>query len=190
MTTTLDWERVIDRCVAGDRTAWESLVESTHFFVLSILRRRIGEDETARDLTQEVYGKLLADDCRRLRDFDPGRKVPFLSYLRVITVNLSIDWSRGRQAKARKKHVDLEDLLDTLTVEPDVDRNLAIAALREAVEKLPEHERAAVQLTLEGMKTREIARVMGMSDGGVSALLHRARGHLRDLLEGGWGDSG
>ncbi len=185
-----DWNLIVRGCIDGDRLAWETLVSASRPMIIGVLHRRIGDVEIARDLAQDVFLRLVENGCRRLRAFDPERNVPLLSYLRVIAVNLSIDWSRGRHAKARGRTIALEELVDRLVEPPCVEKLLAAGAVHDAVEELPDRERLAVRLMLDGLKTKEIARIMGLSDGGVSALHFRARRKLATLLEGGWADPG
>lgn len=56
------------------------------------------------------------------------------------------------------------------------------ARLRRAVAQLPHDLQQAVLLRLEGLSAREIAEVVGTSEGNVNVRLARARQILRDLL--------
>ena len=51
-----------------------------------------------------------------------------------------------------------------------------------AIRRLPESQRAAVMLTLEGLSHREIAEVLGVEENAIAARLSRARRQLRTLL--------
>jgi len=42
-----------------------------------------------------------------------------------------------------------------------------------------------MSLSLEGLAQREIAEVLGTGESNVAVRLHRARAHLRKVLEGG-----
>jgi RNA polymerase sigma-70 factor (ECF subfamily) len=53
----------------------------------------------------------------------------------------------------------------------------------EAVERLPESLRSVYLLReVEGLSTREVARVLGLSESNVKVRLHRARRRLKSLL--------
>lgn len=59
-----------------------------------------------------------------------------------------------------------------------------IAALRGALERLPQRQRTMVVLHyMEGYGVQEIARIMGTTKGAVCAGLSRTRGRLRAMLE-------
>ena len=58
------------------------------------------------------------------------------------------------------------------------------AALREALESLPQRQRTMVILHyMEGYEVREVASMMGTTKGAVCAGLSRARGALREWIE-------
>jgi RNA polymerase sigma-70 factor (ECF subfamily) len=58
--------------------------------------------------------------------------------------------------------------------------------LRRALQALPSSYRAIVVMReLDGLSTREVATVMGISEANVKTRLHRARGMLRRQLEDG-----
>ena len=64
-----------------------------------------------------------------------------------------------------------------------VDEDGDVAALREALEDLPQKLRTMVILHyMEGYEVREIAAMMGTTKGAVCAGLSRARGKLRSLI--------
>ena len=53
------------------------------------------------------------------------------------------------------------------------------------MEKLDDHERDALSLTLDGaLSYREIADITGTSEGNVKVRVHRARMKLKTLLRG------
>jgi RNA polymerase sigma factor (sigma-70 family) len=144
--------------------------------------------ETAGDLCQEVFLKLVEDDARRLRAFNAALGVPFPAYLRVITVRLHIDWLRGREHACAQRTVSFEGLESSPSTSPVAGERLAAREVREAVEALPPHQRLALELTLEGMTVKEVARTLALTEGGAAALLWRARQGLKASLAGGWGD--
>jgi RNA polymerase sigma factor (sigma-70 family) len=55
--------------------------------------------------------------------------------------------------------------------------------LRSAVLSLPLEPRQVISLTLEGLSTREIAEVLGITENNAAVRLSRARRALRQILE-------
>ena len=78
-----------------------------------------------------------------------------------------------RKRNIRRKEVSAEERLD----------------LYEAIKRLPEKYRTAVILKyFDGMKQEEVAYVMGIPRGSVSAYLTRAKRELRKYLKEGYLD--
>ncbi len=183
-----DWILLWTRCLAGDREACRILAEAVYPPILSLFACRTKNEDDACDLTQTFFLRLFEDDKRRLRSFDPSRGVPLLSYLRVIATRQFIDWTRSRGRDRGGRRVDIEKCHELLGVEPDVARKLSMREIHDAVERLPERECIGSTLLLMGLRGPEIARAMGLTEGGVAALLWRARQNLRNALRGGWSD--
>jgi RNA polymerase sigma factor (sigma-70 family) len=179
-----DWNRLLDRCLqAGDRAARHELVVAAYGIVAAVMAAR-ADAETAKDLTQSVFVKLIEDDWRRVRAFDRSFRVPFPCYLRVIAIRTAIDWGRSRGESERKRQCDLAEVEAILGVGPLAEDRLMERELHAAVGRLPRQQRLAVRLLLEGMTVREIALCLGISASGAGALLWRARESLRTLLDG------
>lgn len=184
----IDWNATLAACLHNpSRAAWKRFVEATHPVVMGTLCAR-ADEETARDLCQSFYLKLLEDDCRRLRAFDPEFGVPLPAYLRVLVIRFHIDWLRGRASRAERAEIPLEALAGTLHEDPEALARLSAREIREAVEALEPHPGLAVRLVLDGLAVKEVAQLMGLTEGGAAALLWRARRELKTRLAGGWGD--
>jgi len=139
----------------------------------------MGHDrETARDLLENFFLKLLKDDMRILREFDPER-APFLLYLRSIAAKLSIAYGVGAAAKARSRSVTL-DAVAELAGGRDPSEELEAMRRIERLEDLPLRDQEVLWLRGIGYSYAEIARVVGMTTGGVSATISRARRRLRE----------
>lgn len=86
----------------------------------------------------------------------------------------------------RRRHPPLAKAEEVPDAGPDpaalLDRSRRHQRLVDAVGKLPEPQRQAVMLHLEGMTHREIAGVQGTTDDNIAVRLARARKALRLLL--------
>lgn len=69
--------------------------------------------------------------------------------------------------------------------ETTLDSDRRRAQLVDAIRTLPEAQRQAVLLRLEGLELHEIAALQGTSENTVSVRLTRARDRLRELVSGG-----
>jgi RNA polymerase sigma-70 factor (ECF subfamily) len=85
----------------------------------------------------------------------------------------------------------LEDLSVAWPSEPSVEEKVLLGVeygdLGTALGRLSPQMRAVVQATvLDGLSTREAARLLGIPQNTVKTRLHRARVHLRRDLTEGW----
>ncbi|HYN05977.1 MAG TPA: RNA polymerase sigma factor [Vicinamibacterales bacterium] len=138
--------------------------------VFRYLCRIVGQTETARDLTQEVF---LRVSRTRVPDADPAS---LRAWVFRIARNLALNHLRDGH---RRPH--LVAAVDR--AEPAV-QELA-AALNEAVASLSEVDRDVFLLReTAGLNYEEIAATCGLTVEAVRARLHRARQQLRVALEG------
>jgi RNA polymerase sigma factor (sigma-70 family) len=135
----LDDERaLVLACAANDRRAWNELVQRYSLLVYSsVLRAARAQgialsEEEVDDLHNAVFVALYEDDCRRLRACE-GR-CRLTSWIKVVSVNLSIDYIR-RKRRMRRTFVADTDSADGpswLDAAPDgVDAERKLAARRE-----------------------------------------------------------
>jgi RNA polymerase sigma-70 factor (ECF subfamily) len=134
--------------------------------------RMLGRREDAEDAMQEVF--LIFH--RHRRELDPAQ---LGGWLRRVMVNHCIDRIRRRRRRPE------ETWSDEVQVKTHGGRASRID-LRDAVARLPERARMVFLLhDVEGLRHQEVAELMGITEGGSKSQLWRARGLLRERLEGG-----
>jgi RNA polymerase sigma-70 factor (ECF subfamily) len=174
--------KLMARAGDGDRVAWQALYVRHRDRVFGIARRYLGDDVTARDVTQEVFVSLFT----HARTYRPSAS--FLAFLGRVTVNRCIN-VRAQAFEARRE-TQGEDALDAMEDErPTPERRLeqaqTAAALQAALAALPPRQRMAVVLSrFEGLSYQEIAAAMECSISSVESLLFRARQALVRTLGG------
>lgn len=163
---------------AGDREAFARLVElyGSRLYGVALMATR--DSAGAEEVTQDTFVRAYT----KLERYDETR--PFYPWLVTIAARTAQNWQRRRgriaarevEAPALDRHpAAADDPLDNLIAD-ERDRRLW-----RAVEALPSGERAAVILHYrEGMKVREVARALGVTDGTVKTQLFRARHRLRE----------
>jgi len=183
----LEW---VQRAQAGDRAAFDSLVQRHFPRIYSIGFRLVGNHEDAEDLAQECFVRAW----RSLSFFRSGRT--FSAWLVRIALHLSHDHHRRRGRRAES--VPLGEL--TNLTEP-ADRSASGPAqissrreqqrsLMQAIEALPSSLRVALVLrVLEGLSYAEIAEATGLRPGTVRTQVMKARRWLVRMvgteMEGG-----
>ncbi|MBN1869102.1 MAG: sigma-70 family RNA polymerase sigma factor [Candidatus Omnitrophica bacterium] len=157
--------------------------------LLNFIYRYVSDRETAEDLTQEVFIRVYKSGPH----YRPQSK--FQTWLFTIARNLSLNELRRNKHKA----VSLDEAYSTEkgkikpqwedpnSVSPDEDmlRREKAAAVKAAIDSLPESQRVAVLLRrYEQFSYEEIAQTMKLSSKAVKSLLSRAKENLKAKLAG------
>jgi RNA polymerase sigma-70 factor (ECF subfamily) len=175
---TADLE-LAERCQQGDAEAFEELYRQHSTRLYSLALRMTGSAEAAEDLLQEVF--LQAH--RKLRTFRGESSLG--TWLYRLAMNLCLDHLRGRQARMGKVTDSLDDDGAAEPVSPAPAAPLAVNRidLERAIGRLPEGCRAVFLLhDVEGFDHREVAKILGISEGTSKSQVHKARVKLRAML--------
>ena len=145
--------------------------------------RLAGDRATAQDLTQETYLRAL----RSFGTFEPGSNAR--AWLLRIQYNLfCTQYRRGRRMPLIwLDEGEADPALDLPSDEPGPEeqtvREFDRAAVRRAIDRLPEDFRMAVTLVdINGLTCAEAATVMEVPRGTILSRLHRARRRLEAML--------
>jgi RNA polymerase sigma-70 factor (ECF subfamily) len=168
---------LILRAQKGDEAVISELYEHYHLPVFRYLYYRVGDRETAEDLTSEVFLRML----RFLGGFHPP-SATFQSWLFQIARNLANDHFRSTQAH---QQVQLEENMTENNDLPDgiAERSLTSESLRQALTVLSEDQRDVIVLRfVAGMPIAEVAQAMNKSEDSIKGLQRRGLASLRGIL--------
>lgn len=183
--------RAVQRGVPG---AMDALVRATYADVHRLCLRLLGDPADAADATQEVFVRVT----RSVVGF--RGEAAFATWLHRVTVNVCATALRRRGTQRARGLVaggrpfglphDHDDGGGGATV-ADEDPAGRVVELDEAdqvaqaIQRLSEGDRAIVILRdIEGLSTREAARILGISEGAAKVRLHRAHARLREAIDG------
>jgi RNA polymerase sigma-70 factor, ECF subfamily len=179
------WE-ALAKVAAGDTSSFASLVESHQERLLRLCERLLGDAEEARDAAQDVFLKAY----RKAADVRPQGQV--YTWLYRIAVNHCLNKLRRRKlvrflrweapAEGDSPAFDPPDR----AAGPDaiLDARRRWQATRLAIGKLPENQRAVLVLVrFEGLSYRQVAEVLGITEGAVESRLVRAMRRLEAAQE-------
>lgn len=177
--TTPDEQTWLDRARAGDKAAFGMLVRHHHRRVHRLAVQLTGNAGDADDVVQETFLRAY----RAIERFD-GRAEIF-TWLYRICVNVSLNLRRQR----KRVVADLDDPRVPEPRESGADPAVraeeaqAYARLGAALDALSESLRVTMVLAcVEGLPYKEIAGVLGCSEGTVAWRVHEARRRLRESL--------
>jgi len=180
-----DERELIQRCLAGDASAFEPLVERYRQRVFRLAYQLLRDREEAWDCAQEAFVRAF----HSLSSFR-GQSA-FYTWLFRITVNIATDRQRARGAQARAfgaERVSEEEWKRTMADSGARPDQAAVQSeqrerIRRALDSLPPKARTIIMLgDVEGLSYREIADVLGCPIGTVMSRLHNARKRLKALL--------
>ncbi len=138
--------------------------------------RLLGRREDAQDAAQEVFFRLH----RHLDRLDGTRELS--PWLYRVTVNVCRDLARERR---RHTGPPPGDSIAAAGRGPDSEARLAERRrlVGRALGELPEKERAALVLRdIEGLPTREVARILGSAEVTVRSQISSARRKMRSII--------
>jgi RNA polymerase sigma-70 factor, ECF subfamily len=167
---------VIQRVLGGDRAAFDILVLEYQERIYRLAYRMTRNAEDARDLAQEAFVQAF----RSLSNF--RQRSSFSTWLYRIAMNLCLNHlkSTGRMDPAEIDGSVRDRRPNSLEAILTDERARALAA---AIEALPPQQKATLTLRVhEGLSHREIAEVLGCSEGTAKAnYFHAVRGLQRNL---------
>lgn len=158
---------------------WDEVATKYGRKIYTIAYRLTGNEEEAKDLTQDVFIRVY----RNLDKYSPGT---FEGWLYRVTKNLFLDRVR------RRRRVTLEQLPEEEWRQPEdegpgpeerLEQGLLRGDIEAALRTLPPDFRTAVVLCdVQGLSYEEIAEATGWPLGTVRSRIHRGRKLLRDRL--------
>ena len=139
--------------------------------LFSYLMRQSGDYYLSNDILQESFTRFLEHYGRHTRN---------VSLLYTIARNILTDHFR-RSGRDYHRDEDLEDM--TNNQEHLLMVRQEYRQVMESMQKLNRDERDILALTLSGeLSYKEIASIVGISQGNVKVKVHRARTKLREIL--------
>lgn len=186
----VDWSDIgvreaalIQRCAAGDDTAFAEVVAEHQRMVVQLAMNLLGDRDEALDLSQDVFIRVF----RTIGQFR-GQSA-LRTWIYRIAVNQARNRHRFWRRRRRSDQVSLDAHVEAhgdfqCGAEVGPDRILAqkelAARLQGALEALPFDQRTAIVLReVDGLSYDEIAFSLGVAVGTVKSRLTRARQTLR-----------
>jgi RNA polymerase sigma-70 factor, ECF subfamily len=171
------------RYARGDLRAFETLYQRHRTGLYRYLSRHTRNPESANDLFQEVWSKVIASRER----YEPRAK--FQTFLYRIAHNCFVDYCRRSTVRAEVS-ADAQDDWQTSLPAPEADRPdaraehaQAVARYRSALEELPAEQRDVFLLYEEsGLSLEEIAVITAVGAETAKSRLRYAVSKLRQAL--------
>jgi RNA polymerase sigma-70 factor (ECF subfamily) len=189
-TNLLDAE-LVKRVQAGDKAAFDILVQKYQHKVVNLINRFVSDQTECYDIAQDAFIKAY----RAIGNFRGDSQ--FYTWLYRIAANTAKNHLASRARKSPAYSIDVDDAEhyegESGLKEYTTPENLLLTdeiekTVYRAIEELPEDLKSAITLReIEGLSYEEIAEVMDCPIGTVRSRIFRARDaidkELRPLLE-------
>jgi RNA polymerase sigma-70 factor (ECF subfamily) len=172
-----DDRTLVDVCLAGERSAFDVIVERHRRQVYQLCYRYVGNHEDAADLAQDAFIRAF----KGLKGFKGESSLS--TWLYRIAVNVCLN--RLALKTPRSEPLEPAARVDAQAERPDVRlmRDERAAEVRAAIRQLPPKQRATLILRIyHDLTHEEIARTLGSSVGAAKANLFHALANLKKLL--------
>ena len=174
----LNADMLVEQAVQGEKGAFSSLYGAYSDKIFRHVFFRVPERADAEDITQEVFIRAW----RAVGRYRAG-KVPFVSWLMVITKNLVADFYRGR-----KNHAILDDTSSTcasdIDIQRDVESRIDADKLRRAISRLDKPRQKVLMMHfIDDMSYSEMSRALGKSEGAIRVAVCRALVDLKSRID-------
>jgi RNA polymerase sigma-70 factor (ECF subfamily) len=169
--------------LSGDKRAWDAFVDRFAPVIYAAVERTAGDRlpepgaSGAEDIVQNVFVRLLANDCRLLRAFDPAR-ASLATYLTIIARSAALDHLRKR----RPETAPLEGQEPAAPAAEDA----GPPAVEIPAGLLTERQRLVLHMLFDRqMSVEEVSRILGIDAQTVRSTRHKALARLREHFDTG-----
>jgi len=175
-------------CISGDKEKWDIFVKRYSKLIYHTIYKTLRVNDTpanpddVNDLFQEVFTSLCAENSRKLRMFDPRKGCNLPSWIRMITMRMTIDHLRKNRPLAS---------VDDLPIEPSqtgdqetIINEEAISHIRKLLEKLPAKDKLLIELSyMRELPPEEVAQILHISVGAFYTRKNRIIEKLKNLAD-------
>jgi RNA polymerase sigma-70 factor (ECF subfamily) len=173
------------RFAAAEPEAMSRFYELYFDRVYGYVRRMLGEDHSAEDVTQDIFVHIQ----RSAKSFDPARELD--PWVFTIATNKVRDYWRSRRHRDGLQETSLDDgdaRLDAASTRrgplPALEEAEMRTILDRAIDELPEGMRSTLILRcFEGLSFESIAHIIDRNEAAVRKRYSRALSELRRALE-------
>lgn len=168
-------EKLISDCLDGDSAAQYALYKLYAAKMLAVCKRYVRDTSEAENVLQEGF-MLVFDKLTQFR-FEGS----FEGWIRKIMVNKAIQ--HCRQKASMYAVVNLDDYSDELIGTDEILNTIASKDLLNMIQELPPAYKLVFNLyVFEGYKHREIAGILGITEGTSKSNLSDARKILKRMI--------
>jgi RNA polymerase sigma-70 factor (ECF subfamily) len=169
-------EELVRRVGVGDKRAAAELMRRHLPKMVGLARRMLGNHAEAEDVAQDVFLRVW----KHANAWRPGQ-AKFETWMHRVAMNLCLD--RLRRSGRQGEEVSPETPDKRASATRALDDRQRRERVRDALQRLPERQRAALVLCYYQERSNiEAAEILGVSVDALESLLSRARRSLKSAL--------
>ncbi len=172
----LSEEELIKKCIKGDRRCQNALYNRLSPKMMAVCFRYSRSREDAEDTLIEGFVKVFEnlEQFKNLGSFE--------GWVRKIIVNTAI--AKFKKANPFGVIVNIENIQNSISSDATIFETMNAKVLMDMIQKLPPAYQIVFNLySFEGMKHKEIAEQLGISEGTSKSNLFDARAILKKMVE-------
>ena len=166
----MEEKAIIERCKVGEIRAYKIIYNRYNRPLFHTAYRMLGNREDAEDAVQTTFLKLY----KGIKSFK--FKAKFSTYLFQILINTCIDMNK------KKSKIRSGELMENSAVSMNTDIEIKMEIDRALHTLPPKQKQCFLLFTVGDRKQREIAKILGISLGGVKSNIFQAKTKLRFFL--------
>jgi len=167
-------DELITRCKAGERYAQEMLYKQFASKMLGVCMRYAIDKMEAEDMLQNGFIRVF----KKLDDYRGDGL--FEGWVRRIMVHSAIEYYRRNH---KIMQVDVTEIGNEPSANPEVIASMGVKDLLNIIQQLSPGYRMVFNLyAIDGYSHKEIAGIVGITEGASKSQLSRARTILRDMI--------
>ena len=176
---------ILSKCLQGQKWAWDAFVDRYAPVIFAAVQRILrshglsGQEQTAEDISQDIFLRLINNDFHLLRSYDPSR-ASLATWLTIVTRSTTIDFLRRR----RLSTVSL-DQAPPLAACPERPADPSPATEGLPLGLLTARQKLVLHLLFDRqLAPADIAKLLGISPQAVRSAKHKAIERLQRHFKG------
>lgn len=176
----MDEERkLVEKARNGDGQAFGGLYDRYQLKIYRFIFLKVSKKPEAEDLTQQVF----LNAWENISDYE-FRGFPFSSWLYRIANNAVIDYYRSGRNYQSFDELSDERAMDFPDWAKELDRDFDFQLVKNSLSRLDsDYQSVLIMKFIEDLSNKEIAIVLGKSEGAIRVIQHRALKQLKKYVD-------
>ncbi len=172
-------EELIKKAQNGEVEAFGQIYDLYITKIYRFVFIKVNRKVDAEDIASQVF----LNAWQHINNFQ-FQGFPFSSWLYKIASNAVIDFYRTQKHHENIDSVDADAISDTPETDKNLDQEFEIEIVKNALKKLePDQQNLLIMKFIEDLPNKEIAEILGKTEGAVRVIQHRALKQLKKQLD-------